>query len=107
MKLKAILILVLAFLLLAAASASQPQVKLLCISHQTLKGEETVGSCVAKGERFAVMDQYGLVRILTPEEMELSKAFNPKIFDTRAFGVKYFKEAPYVPPLPVSPEQGG
>jgi hypothetical protein len=103
MKLKVILILALASLLLAAASV--PQVKLLCVSQQTLKGEETVGSCLAKGERFAVVDEYGLVRILTPEEVELTRAFNPRVFDTRAFGVKYFKEAPVIPPLPVSPEQ--
>jgi len=105
MKLKAILVLVLASLLLAAASATQAQEKLLCVSQQALKGEETVGSCLAKGERFAVVDQYGLVRILTPEEVELTKAFNPKVFETRAFGVKYFREAPVIPPLPVSPEQ--
>ena len=105
MKLKAILVLVLASLLLAAASATQAQEKLLCVSQQALKGEETVGSCLAKGERFAVVDRYGLVRILTPEEVELTKAFNPKVFETRAFGVKYFREAPVIPPLPVSPEQ--
>ena len=103
MKLKLMLILVLSFSLLAV-SVAQAQ-KLLCVSSQTLKGEETVASCVAKGERFAVVDQNGLVRLLTPEEVELSRAFNPKLFDTRAYGVKYFKEAPYVPPLPVSPEQ--
>ena len=100
-----VLVLALASLLLAAAAVAQPQVKLLCVSQQILKGEETVGSCLAKGERFAVVDQYGLVRLLTPEEVELTKAFNPKVFETRAFGVKYFKEAPAVPPLPVSPEQ--
>ena len=105
MNLKAILVLVLASLLLVAASATQAQEKLLCVSQQALKGEETVGSCLAKGERFAVVDQYGLVRILTPEEVELTKAFNPKVFETRAFGVKYFREAPVIPPLPVSPEQ--
>lgn len=103
MKLKMMLILVLASLFLLA-SLAQAQ-KLLCVSNQTLKGEETVSSCLAKGERFAVIDQFGLVKILTPEEVELTKAFNPKLFDSRAFGVKYFKEAPYIPPLPVSPEQ--
>jgi hypothetical protein len=35
--------------------------KLLCVSKQELKGEETVASCLAKGERFAVMDPYGIV----------------------------------------------
>jgi hypothetical protein len=105
MKLKVILILALAALLLAAASVAQPQEKLLCVSDQNLKGEETVASCLAKGQRFAVVDQYGLVRILTPEEVELTKAFNPKVFETRAFGIKYSKMAPVIPPLPVSPEQ--
>lgn len=103
MKFKMMLILGFASLFLLT-SLAQAQ-KLLCVSSQTLKGEETVDSCLAKGERFAVVDQYGLVKILSPEEVELSKAFNPKLFETRAFGVKYFKEAPYIPPLPVSPEQ--
>ena len=103
MKLKMMLLLVLASLFLLA-SLAQAQ-KLLCVSSQTLRGDQTVNSCLAKGERFAVIDQYGLVRILSLEEVELTKAFNPKLFETRAFGVKYFKEAPYIPPLPVSPEQ--
>jgi hypothetical protein len=51
------------------------------------------------------VDRYGLVRILTPEEVELSKDFHPKVFETRAIGIKYYKEAPVIPPLPVSPEQ--
>jgi hypothetical protein len=45
-----ILIVALAFRLLAAAAEAPPQVKLLCVSQQTLKGEATVGSCPAKGE---------------------------------------------------------
>jgi hypothetical protein len=75
--------------------------KLLCVSKQSLKGQETVASCLAKGERFAVVDAYGIVHILTPEEVELTKAFNPKVFETRAFGMKYEKLAPTLPPLPV------
>jgi hypothetical protein len=88
-------------------AAAQPRggAKLLCISKQELKGEETVASCLAKGERFAVVDPYGLVRIMTPEEVELTKAFNPKALETRAFGMKYQKLAPTVPALPVSPEE--
>ncbi len=78
--------------------------KLLCVSKKELKGEETVASCLAKGERFAIVDPYGIVRILTPEEVELTKAFNPKAFETRAFGMKYEKQAPTLAPLPVSPE---
>jgi hypothetical protein len=80
---------------------------LLCVSKKELKGEDTVASCLAKGERFAVIDPYGMVRILSPEEIELTKAFNPKAFETRAFGMKYLKDAPVLPPLPVGKEVPG
>ena len=81
--------------------------KLLCVSKTELKGEETVASCLAKGERFAIVDPYGLVRILSPEEIALTKAFNPKAFETRAFGMKFIQLAPALPPLPVSKEIPG
>jgi hypothetical protein len=105
-KLVTVLLVVVAVGFLVAAAAP-PQAKLLCVSKTELRGQETVASCLAQGERFAVVDPYGLVRLLTPEEVELSKAFNPKVFETRAFGIKYYKEAPALPPLPVSPEVGG
>lgn len=78
--------------------------KLLCVSKTELKGQETVASCLAKGERFAIVDPYGMVRILSPEEVELTKAFNPKAFETRAFGMKYIMTAPSLPPLAVPKE---
>jgi hypothetical protein len=89
---------------IASAQVAKSGAKLLCVSKKELKGEETVASCLAKGERFAVVDPYGLVRILSPEEVELTKAFNPKAFETRAFGMQYQKLAPIIAPLPVSPE---
>jgi len=92
---------------IATAQAKGGGAKLLCVSKTELKGEETVASCLAKGERFAIVDPYGLVRILSPEEVELTKAFNPKAFETRAFGMKYQKLAPVLPPLVVTPEAGG
>ena len=95
------------FLSSAALAQRAGGAKLLCVSKQELRGEETVASCLAKGERFAIMDAYGFVRILTPEEVELTRAFNPKAFETRAWGMKYQKQAPVIPPLPVSPEVGG
>ena len=67
---------------------------MLCITNQDRKGEETIGSCVAKGDEFAIVDQYGVVRILTPQEVELTKALNPQIFEQRAFGLRHGKEAP-------------
>jgi hypothetical protein len=88
-------------MLIASGAMAQ---KLLCVSKKTLKGEDTVASCLAKGERFAIVDQFGIVRILTPEEVELTKAFNPKAFQQRAFGLKYNKLAPSIPKLPVPAE---
>jgi hypothetical protein len=102
-----LMVALLAVFFLSTVAIAAGGAKLLCVSKQELKGEETVASCLAKGERFAVMDPYGIVRILTPEEVELTKAFNPKAFETRAFGMKYQKLAPVIHPLPVSPEQGG
>lgn len=98
----AVILAVVAAMFLASGAMAQ---KLLCVSKQDLKGEETVASCLAKGERFAIVDQFGIVRILTPEEVELTKAFNPKAFEMRAFGIKYEKLAPRIAPLPVAPEQ--
>ena len=92
---------VVAVMLVASGAMAQ---KLLCVSKKELKGEETVASCLAKGERFAIIDQFGIVRILSPEEVELTKAFNPKAFETRAFGMKYEKMAPKIPALPVPAE---
>ena len=74
--------------------------KMLCVSNQNLKGEDTVASCLAKGEKFAIVDDYGIVHIMTPEEVELTKAFNPKALQTRAFGLKFQKEAPILPLMP-------
>lgn len=93
-----VLVLVIAFGL--AASAAFAGGKLLCVSKKSLKGEMNVAQCLAKGERFAIVDDYGIVRILTPEEVELTKAFNPKVFETRAFGIQYKKLAPKMAPLP-------
>ncbi len=90
------LALVLALLLVTSAPAEI----LLCISNKQLKGEQTVDSCLAKGERFAVVDKYGLVKILTPEEVALTRALNPKVFQTRAFGFEYRSLAPQLPPFP-------
>ena len=91
MKVKMMLILVLAALLLPVSLAQAE--KLLCISTQGLKGEKTVDSCLATGERFAMVDQYGFAKVLSQEEVELTRPFNPKLFESKAFGVKYYKLA--------------
>jgi hypothetical protein len=94
------LLMVLVAVFFVSAVATAQGAKLLCVSKKEMKGEDTVASCLAKGERFAVIDPYGLVRIMSPEEIELTKAFNPKAFETRAYGMKYMKEAPTVAPMP-------
>ena len=94
------LLMVVVAVFFVSSVATAQGAKLLCVSKKELKGEDTVASCLAKGERFAVIDPYGMVRIMTPEEIELTKAFNPKAFETRAFGMKYQKEAPVMPPMP-------
>ncbi len=102
MRSKLVVGLVVALVLVFATGALAS--KLLCVSKKELKGEETVASCLAKGEKFAIIDDYGIVHILTPEEVELTKAFNPKAFDKRAFGMKYEKLAPKLAPLAVPQE---
>src|SRR5208282_870501 len=96
MKVRTMLIFILTSLLLAA-NAAYAQEKLLCVSNQELKGEQTVASCLAKGDRFAVVDAAGVVHILTPEEAELTRSFNPKAFQMRAFAMQYSKWGPPMP----------
>jgi hypothetical protein len=78
--------------------------KLICVSHQDIKGEMPVNKCLDQGMEFAIIDANGFVRILSPREIELTKKINPKAFETPGFGLKHYRLAPEIPPLPVSPE---
>lgn len=84
-----------------AASLAFAQKKLLCVTQEEVKGEQTVNSCLAQGDKFAIVDQHGLVWVLSPEEVALSKAYTPKVFDQRAYGIKEHKKAPWMVPLPL------
>ena len=84
--------------LLVASSAWAD--KLVCISNENLKGEMTVNNCLLKGEKFAVVDQYGGVRMISPEEAAVMKKLNPKLFEEKAYGIVYLKEAPEMKKLP-------
>ena len=86
-----LLLLLVAGLLLASSALAG---KLLCVYQHELKGGETVGSCLARGEQFGIMDDRGVVHILTPQELELTRTLNPKIFEQPAFGIKYRHLAP-------------
>lgn len=101
-----VLALAVVFCLAPAALAQEKGAKLLCVSKTELKGENTVGSCLTKGEEFAIIDQYGIAHVLTPREIEITKAFNPKIFEMRAYGLNFYRVAPSLPPgLPWLPQQ--
>jgi hypothetical protein len=84
--------------LLVASSAWAD--KLVCISNENLKGEMTVNNCLLKGEKFAIVDQYGGVRMISPEEAAVMKKLNPKLFEEKAYGIVYLKEAPELKKLP-------
>jgi hypothetical protein len=70
--------------------------KLLCISKEEIKGEETVGSCLAHGHEFAIVEDNGVVHVLTRREVALTKLFNPKLFEQRAYGLRYRELAPEI-----------
>jgi hypothetical protein len=84
--------------LLAVSSAFAD--KLVCISNEKLKGETTVNNCLLKGEKFAIVNEYGEVHLITPEEARVMKKLNPKLFEQKAYGIIYLKEAPEIPKLP-------
>lgn len=83
-------------LILASGAMAQ---MLLCISAPEEKGEKTVAACSAAGEKFAFVDKSGLVRIITPDELRLTMAFNPNIGKMQAFGLKYGGRAEKIRPL--------
>jgi hypothetical protein len=89
-----VLVLCLAFIMCFTTIALAAGAKLLCVTNQDLKGEQDVSSCLAKGDEFAIVDQYGVVHVLTPREVELTKAFNPQMFQQRAFGMRFRDKAP-------------
>ncbi|MFH1596477.1 MAG: succinylglutamate desuccinylase [Pseudomonadota bacterium] len=93
-----------AFVLLLSSVALAA--KLVCVSHQDIKAEMSVDKCLAQGMEFAIMDDNGFIRILSSREIELTKKFNPKAFETPGYGLKHYRMAPEIPPLPVSPEAG-
>jgi hypothetical protein len=93
-KLVVALILALAVGLLSAPAFAA---KLLCISDKNLKGETTVGACLAKGDKFAVVDEFGVPQILSQQDIEVFKALNPGALNMKAFSVPYYKQAPDIP----------
>jgi hypothetical protein len=100
-------VLILMFLCILWLATGVFAAKLICISKETLRGEETINNCLVKGGRFALMRPDGSVHIMSDEEIELMKKFNPKAFEQPAYGTIYRREAPEIPKLPplVVPKQ--
>lgn len=71
--------------------------KLICISNKDLKGELTVGQCLARGDKFAVVDKYGVPQVLEGESLAVFKALNPNALNMKAFGMGNIKAAPDIP----------
>ena len=72
---------------------------LLCVSEPNLKGEKTIAACSKEGAKFAFIGKDGIARIMTPEEMELTFQFNPKIGKMKAYSLQYGGQAEKIPPL--------
>ena len=70
--------------------------KLICITSPGMGGETTVGQCLAKGEKFAVVDKTGIPRELSDNEVNLLKKTNPGVLDMKAFGIERMKDAPTI-----------
>uniref|UniRef100_A0A7C3ZA15 Succinylglutamate desuccinylase n=1 Tax=Desulfobacca acetoxidans TaxID=60893 RepID=A0A7C3ZA15_9BACT len=95
--LRALIMALLGILLLAPGVFAA---KLICISQEQLRGQETVNNCLIKGEKFAIVEPDGSVRILSKEEIGLMRKLNPKAFEQPAYGIVYLQEAPEIPKLP-------
>jgi hypothetical protein len=95
-KLMMLLVLALAFGILAGSAFAD---KLICISNKDLKGEVTVGECLAKGDKFAVVDKAGVPQVLDNESLAVFKALNPGALEMKAYGLGNIKAAPEIPSI--------
>jgi hypothetical protein len=62
-------VLILVFLCILWSAPSVFANKLICISKESLRGEETINNCLMKRGRFALMEPDGSVHIMSDEEI--------------------------------------
>ncbi len=91
-----VLVLALAMGFLAGTASAD---KLICISNKSLKGELTGGQCLARGHKFAVVDNSGVPQVLDDESIETFKSLNPGTLNMKAYGIGNIKEAPEIPKI--------
>jgi len=93
-------VLILLFLASLWLASGVSAAKLICISKESLRGEESINACLVEKGRFALVEPDGSVHIMSDEEIELMKRFNPKAFEQPAYGTTYREEAPEIPRTP-------
>ena len=89
-----LLMVLVAVFFISSVATAQGSAKLLCVSKKDLKGEETVASCMAKGERFAIVDPYGMVRILIPGRSRTDQGFQSQSLRDPGFWHEIFRRRP-------------
>jgi hypothetical protein len=65
-----------------------------------LTGEDPKEKCLKGSESFAMMDEPRTMRFLSPGKALMVKKLNPKLFEEKAYGIIYLKEAPEMKKLP-------
>ena len=70
------------------------------IAKGRLTGEDLKEKFLPGNEGFAMMDEPGIIRFLRPAKVQRMKNLPPKLFEERALGIDYLKEAPELKKLP-------
>jgi hypothetical protein len=70
------------------------------IAKGRLTGEDLKEKFLPGSKIFAMLDGPKTMRFLSPEEVQIMKNLNPRLFEQRAFGISYLKDAPELKKLP-------
>ena len=100
-----LLMVLVAVFFISSVATAQGSAKLLCVSKKELKGEETVASCMAKGERFAVVDPYGMVRILIPGRNRADQGFQSQSLRDPGLWHEIYQRGPGIAAYAVSDQR--
>lgn len=74
--------------------------RLVHIAKGRLDGEAPKEKCLKGSESFAMMDEHTTMQFLSPEKAQMMEKLNPKLFEEKAYGIVYLKEAPELKKLP-------
>lgn len=65
-----------------------------------LTGKDPKEAFLKGRESLALMDESGSMHLLRPEKIQMRGKLNPKLFEEKAYGIIYLKEAPEMKKLP-------